>query len=154
MDRPKSKAVSNMNELTKTYKNVTVAVTPINEFALPKKADVIWITLNYHDLHDKFMGPADLAKVNKAVFAALKPGGEFFIVDHAAAKGSGLRDTDTLHRIDPDSVKSEVEAAGFKLEATSDLLANPEDDHTKLVFDKTIRRHTDQFIFKFRKPRR
>jgi len=73
--------------------------------------DLVWISLNYHDLHDPFFAPADLARINKAVFAALKPGGRYVVIDHAAAAGSGLRDTNTLHRIDEASVKSEVEAA-------------------------------------------
>ncbi len=150
----KGRALTRANDVAKASKNVTVAAGPINEFAVPKKADVVWITLNYHDLHDPFMGPADLAKVNKAVWKALKPGGVYLIVDHSAAKGSGLRDTDTLHRIDAETVKSEVTAAGFKLAGSSDMLANPEDDRSKKVFDPSIRRHTDQFVFKFVKPRR
>jgi predicted methyltransferase len=63
-----------------------------------------------------------------------------------------MRDTDTLHRIDPAIVKKQVEAAGFRFVGESKLLANPADDHSKKVFDKTIRGHTDQFIYKFRKP--
>jgi predicted methyltransferase len=150
----KGKAMEGANAFAATFKNVSVVSAPINEFSTPDKLDMAWITLNYHDWHDPFMGPADVAKTNKAVFAALKPGGVFLVVDHVAEPGSGLRDTDTLHRIDAATVKQEVEAAGFKLESTSDLLKNPEDDHTKKVFDPSIRRHTDQFIYKFRKPRR
>jgi predicted methyltransferase len=90
--------------------------------------------------------------LNKAVFASLKPGGVFVIVDHVAETGSGLRDTDTLHRIDPAVVKTQVAAAGFVFEGESDVLRNPADDHKRVVFDKSIRGHTDQFVFKFRKP--
>ena len=75
------------------------------------------------------------------------------LADHAAAPGSGLRDTDTLHRIDKASVISEVTAAGFKLDGQSDILANPADDHTKAVFDPSIRGKTDQFLLRFKKPR-
>jgi len=90
--------------------------------------------------------------LNKAVFAALKPGGTYLIVDHVAQAGSSLRDTDTLHRIDPATVKSQVTAAGFQFVGESPLLANQADDHTKKVFDPSVQGHTDQFIYKFRKP--
>jgi predicted methyltransferase len=76
------------------------------------------------------------------------------VLDHAAEAGSGLRDTDKLHRIDQAVVKKEVEAAGFRLAGESNVLHNPEDNHTKLVFDETIRHKTDQFILIFRKPKR
>lgn len=134
------------------YGNVTVLRDPVNSFKVPEKLDMVWTSMNYHDLHDAFLGPADLGKVNKAIFNALKPGGIYLVLDHAAASGSGLRDTDTLHRIDPAAVKKEVEAAGFKLEAESSVLKNPHDDHTMKVFNPDIRGKTDKFIFKFRKP--
>jgi predicted methyltransferase len=76
----------------------------------------------------------------------------FIVLDHVAATGSGFRDTSTLHRIDPDAVKKEVESAGFKFEGASEVLRNPADDHTLKVFDPAIRGKTDQFILKFRKP--
>lgn len=69
----------------------------------------------------------DRAKLNKAVFAALKPGGVYGIVDHSAAARSGERDAETLHRIDEELVKTGVTAAGFKLDGESDVLRNPED---------------------------
>lgn len=134
------------------YGNVTVLREPVNEFSAPEKLDLVWTSMNYHDLHDKFMGPANLAVLNKAIYDALKPGGVYLVLDHAAAKGTGLRDTETLHRIDPEVVKKEVTAAGFVLEATSDVLSNPDDDHTMKVFASAIRGKTDKFIFKFRKP--
>jgi predicted methyltransferase len=135
------------------YDNVTSLSEPVNEFAAPAPLDLVWISDNYHDLHDPFFAPADLAKVNAAVFKALKPGGIYLVLDHAAPAGSGLADTNTLHRIDEATVKSEVEAAGFKLVGESDALRNPADDHTKAIFDPALRGHTDQFILKFRKPR-
>ena len=136
------------------FKNVSVIAVPVNDFAAPEPLDLVWISLNYHDLHDAFFAPADVAKINKAVFAALKPGGGYVVIDHAAAAGSGLRDTNTLHRIDEASVKSEVEAAGFKLERESDLLHNTGDPRTAHVKDPAIRGKTDQFILVFRKPNR
>ena len=126
---------------------------PISKPELPSNLDAVFIRQNYHDLHVNFMGPADVAAFNKMVFAALKPGGVYVILDHAATPGSGLKDTNTLHRIDIAAVKSEVQAAGFKLEAESNILANPADDHTKMVLDKSIQGKTDQFLLKFRKPK-
>lgn len=138
--------------VAKDYKNVSVIHAPVNAITAPEPLDVVWTSQNYHDLKDDFFKPADTAKVNKAVFAALKPGGIYIVLDHSAEKGSGARDTDTLHRIDEDLVKKEVEAAGFKLVGESNVLRNPADKRTLRVFDKSIRGHTDQFILKFRKP--
>ena len=75
------------------------------------------------------------------------------VLDHVATAGSGIDATETLHRIDPARVKSDVLAAGFKLDAESSILANSGDDHTKNVFDPSVRGHTDQFLFRFRKPK-
>src|SRR6202043_2038950 len=126
---------------------------PINAPALPGKLDAVFIRQNYHDLHDKFMGPADVPGFNKQVYAALKPGGVYVVLDHAATAGSGLAATETLHRIDPASVKAEVTAAGFKFDGESKVLANPADPHDKNVFDPSIRGKTDQFLYRFRKPK-
>jgi predicted methyltransferase len=134
------------------FDNVTARVAPANEFAPPVKLDMVWISDNYHDLHDPFFAPADLAKVNAAVFGALKSGGVYLVLDHAAEAGSGLRDTNTRHRIDEATVKTEVEAAGFKLAGESEALKNPADTHLVAIFDPSIRGHTDQFVLKFRKP--
>jgi predicted methyltransferase len=136
------------------YANVTVLVQPT--FSTPVPVDVIWTAQNYHDLHNPFQGgPApDIARVNAAFLAALKPGGTLIIIDHAAEPGSGVRDTNTLHRIDEAAVKSELTAAGFKLAGESDILKNAADPHTAKVFDPAIRGHTDQFALKFEKPAR
>jgi predicted methyltransferase len=98
------------------------------------------------------MGHIDQTSLDKQVFAALKPGGVFVVVDHVAEAGSGIRDTDTLHRIDPELVKKQALAAGFVFEGESNVLRNPADTHKLKVFDKSIRGHTDQFAYKFRKP--
>ena len=147
------KGADRVKPVTAAHKNVSAVVAPQGTFTLPAKADVVWTSLNYHDLHNLPLGEGGMVKLDKAIFAALKPGGVFLVIDHAAAAGSGARDTNTLHRIDPAVVKQEVEAAGFKLESESRLLANTEDDHTKGVQDPAIRRHTDQFVFRFRKPK-
>ena len=115
--------------------------------------DVIWTFENYHDLHDPFLKGASVPDFLKAAFTLLKPGGVFVIVDHAAAAGSGLKNTDDLHRIDPAAVKAELQAVGFRFDGESKLLANPADPHTALVFDPSIRGKTDQFAYRFRKPK-
>lgn len=134
------------------FPNFTALVAPVNDFATPVPVDLVWLSDNYHDLHDPFFAPADVARINAAVFKALKPGGIYLIVDHAAESGSGLRDTNSLHRIDEATVKAEVEAAGFQLVGESEVLRNPADDHSKRIFDPTIRGRTDQFVLRFRKP--
>lgn len=134
------------------YPNVMFLYEPIAKLHAPEGIDLVWTSDNLHDFHNKLFGPADMTAVNAAIYRALKPGGVYLVLDHAAAAGSGLRDTETLHRIDPEKVKSETLAAGFVLEAESPVLRNPADDHTKKVFDSSIRGVTDQFLFRFRKP--
>jgi predicted methyltransferase len=133
--------------------NVVLSQPPVNSPALPAGLDAVFIRQNYHDLYDKFMGPADVDAFNKAVYAALKPGGVYVILDHSAVAGAPITVTETLHRIDKARVIADVEKAGFKLAGESDILANPADDRTKMVFVPTIRGKTDQFLLKFRKPR-
>lgn len=145
-------AMDHMKGLAQAMPNVEVSAEPVSA-PLPAGLDVVFIRQNYHDLYDKFMGPADVPAFNKAVFAALKPGGVYVVLDHAAAAGSGIAATDTLHRIDPARVKADVLAAGFRFDGESPLLANAADDHSKNVFDPSIRNHTDQFLYRFRKPK-
>jgi predicted methyltransferase len=135
-----------------SYRNVTLLTGSLAAFGMPEKLDLIWMSQSYHDLHDSFLGPPNVSALNKAIFDALKPGGLFLVIDHVAETGSGLRDTETLHRIDPIRMKSEIEAAGFVLESQSDALRNPDDDHKRAVFDPGIRGKTDQVMFRFRKP--
>jgi predicted methyltransferase len=135
------------------YPNVTSLTSPLQSVAFPGKLDLVLTAQNYHDLHLSAF-PADTAsKVNAALFAALKPGGVLLIIDHVATAGSGLRDPDALHRIDPATVRKEVEKAGFKFEAETPILHNAADPHTQIVFDPAIRGKTDQFVYRFRKPR-
>jgi predicted methyltransferase len=132
------------------YANVSVTVQPMSKLAAPVPVDLVWTSQNYHDLHN--IAGVDVTAFNKQMFDSLKPGGIYLVLDHAAQAGSGAKDTKTLHRIDPKTVEAEVEAAGFKLAASSDLLHQGGDDHTLKVFDPAIRGKTDQFILKFRKP--
>ena len=135
------------------YANVEVLIDAADRFAVPEPVDMVWTAQNYHDLHDSFMKPLEIAALNAAIFRALKPGGVYLVIDHAAQAGSGLRDTETLHRIDPASIRAEVTAAGFVFEGESALLRNPDDSHLLRVFDPAIRHRTDQVVLKFRKPR-
>src|ERR1700684_4520195 len=96
-------------------------------------------------------GPAP-PPCNRAGDEPLKPGGSYFIVDHAAAVGAGTSDTQSLHRIEPASLRAEVEAAGFVLDAESTMLANKDDPHSIKVFDPSIKGETDRFAYRFVKP--
>ena len=133
------------------FANVEPLVQPMKAFDPPQKLDLVFISQFYHDMHNADYGGPDIASVNRAVFGALKPGGVYLVIDHSAPD-TGLAATNTLHRIDMEAVKSEVLAAGFVLDATSEVLANPADPHTANVFDPSIRGKTDQFVLKFRKP--
>ena len=148
-----SKGFAEWNKLAATphYANVSVLEQSVDQVTVPAKVDLAFTVQNYHDFHD-FMSPEGVVKFDKSVFDALKPGGLFVVIDHVAPAGSGVSDTNTLHRIDPAVVKKEVEAAGFVFDGQSDALRNPADPHTIPVFDKAIRGHTDQFIYRFRKP--
>jgi predicted methyltransferase len=132
--------------------NVVLDLAPLGTFHLPVKADLFWTSLNYHDLHVPKYANVDMAAFNRLVFDSLKPGGTYFIVDHAAQPGTAAADSPTLHRIDEVTVIKEVTAAGFRLAGESDLLRSASDDHTLKVFDPKVRWKTDQFILKFTKP--
>jgi predicted methyltransferase len=121
--------------------------------SVTQPADVLWMHLFYHDLHTALIQAkgATAAAFNRAVYERLKPGGFYVIVDHAAA-GPGTSDTQALHRIDPGFVRAEVEAAGFVLDAQSDMLANKDDAHTIKAFDPAIKGQTDRFAYRFVKP--
>lgn len=133
------------------YGNVTVLNQAFTAFAPPTPVDVVWTSQNYHDLHLARLN-LDVAAVNRAVFNALRPGGLYVVLDHAAAPGAPVNVADTLHRIDPAIVRREVEAAGFEFVGENDSLRNPADPHTTNVFDASIRGRTDQFILIFRRP--
>jgi predicted methyltransferase len=134
------------------YGNVHVTLQHVAELKLPANVDLVWTSQNYHDFHD--IPDVQVASLNRAVFDALKPGGIYFVLDHAAESGSGTRDTNTLHRIDEETVKQEVKAAGFEPVDESNVLRNKDDPHSGKVFEPPIQGHTDQFLLKFRKPKK
>ena len=130
------------------YGNVTMLPEPNGTPTAPEPVDVVWTSDNYHDLHNPGpFGASDIAGFNKAVFAALKPGGIFIVIDHASAPGAGFTVTGTTHRADPEAVKKEVMAAGFTFVAASDVLHRAKEDFTVRSSDTA-----EQFTFKFRKP--
>ena len=126
--------------------NVSYDVQPTNLPAVATPVDLFWTVQNYHDIPDGLR-----TAFNTAVFKALKPGGTYLIIDHADARGS-LPTIPSKHRIDPAVVRAQVTAAGFRFAGASPVLANPADDHSKPVFDPALRGHTDQFVYRFRKP--
>jgi predicted methyltransferase len=139
--------------LAKARPNVVITAAQPATIPVPEPLDVVWTTLNYHDFKNQKIGDSDAAQTyNAAAFNALKRGGTYFIVDHEAGPGKGASVTSTLHRIESETVKREVEKAGFRLEARSDILRHPADDHSQRVIETGIRGKTDQFVFRFRKP--
>lgn len=155
MDKVAPQRLKSLRSLTSAaaFPNVIVLpLQPIAALSLPQGLDMVWTSQNYHDLHDPFMGSPDMARINKAIYDALKPGGLYIVLDHAAAAGTGVSKTNDLHRIDPAAVKAEVTAAGFQFVSESDVLRNPADDHTLAIFNPAIKGKTDKFIYTFRKP--
>jgi predicted methyltransferase len=138
--------------------NVRQITADIDQFDVaPGSLDAAIFIMSYHDLYwrpaDGSWPPTDPAVLLKGLFSALKPGGVVVVEDHVApANDDASAMVDKLHRIDPAIVKRDFEKAGFIFEAESKVLAHPDDDHTKPVFDDAIRGKTDQFVFRFRKP--
>jgi len=150
----KTDQVDLMRSLAKEPGRENVKAVSADLVAMPEAtqpADVLWLHLFYHDLHTALIQDkgATAADFNRAVYERLKPGGFYVIVDHAAVAGSGTSDTQSLHRIDPATVREEVEAAGFVLDAESTMLANKDDPHSIKVFDPSIKGETDRFAYRF-----
>jgi predicted methyltransferase len=133
------------------HKNVAPVHDPLMQPGPENTLDLVWTSQNYHDLHNN--PQVDLVAFNKLVYRSLKPGGVYVVLDHSAAAGSDPSVTKTLHRIEAATVRKEAEAAGFRFDGESKVLANPADPRTNNVFDPSIRGHTDQFILRFRKPK-
>jgi predicted methyltransferase len=153
----KNDPVGLMRTLAKEPGRENVEVVSTDLVAMPQAtqpADVLWLHLFYHDLHTALMQAkgATAAEFNRAVYERLKSGGYYVIVDHATAAGVGTSNAQSLHRIDPASVREEVEAVGFILDAESTVLANKDDPHSNKVFDPVIKGETDRFAYRFVKP--
>lgn len=145
-------------DLVKRVPNVTILSAMPGDIDPPaNNLDFTLMHLVYHDAYwssEKYKFPAiDPAVLLKRLYAATRPGGIVGVIDHAAVPGGDTRRVaDTLHRIDPAVVKADFARAGFVLEAESDLLRMPGDDHTKSVFDAGVKGRTDRFVMRFRKP--
>lgn len=138
-ERAKSPAMQNVTTLMRGYEDPVPAEV--------KNLDLVTFFYAYHDV--TYM-PVDRAKMDHALFDALKPGGYLVIGDYAALPGAGTSVSKTLHRIDEDFLKKEVEAAGFKLVDEGDFLRNPKDPHDMPIFRPQI--PIDIFVLKFQKP--
>jgi predicted methyltransferase len=136
------------------YPNAVMARTPYDALAYPEPLDVIFTAQNYHDMLITEYNLGDRNAMNRTAFAALKPGGLYVIIDHAAIDGTPIATGGdaVLHRIDQATLRQEVEAAGFVFDGEADFLRNPADTRTVSVFDESIRGRTDQFVLRFRKP--
>jgi len=140
-------------------KNVSLTVTPMESPKFPKsRYDFVLLSLNYHDLYwtsEKYKVPRmDPGAWLKTLKGVVKPGGIVGVIDHVANPNNDTRATvDKLHRIDPNVLKADFRKAGFQLVGSSDILRNPADDHSLLVFDPKIRGKTDRVVYKFRKVR-
>ncbi len=152
------KGYDNYMALKAKQPNVWLRVSPFEAPDLPANTyDFMLINLDYHDVYwesAKYGIPRmDPDQWLKAVYASMKAGAVVGVIDHVANPGDTRATVEKLHRIDPAVVKADFKRAGFVLDGESDLLRNPADDHSLLVFDPAIRGKTDRFIFKFRKPR-
>ena len=137
--------------LATDYPNVRRITGALEDLTFPEPLDVVFMGQEYHDfVIDRF--GVDVARMNAAVFAALKPGGLYVILDHQAATGAGTTVVGTLHRIEGSALRAQVEAAGFIFDGETDVVRNPADDHSLSVFDPAIRGRSDQFVYRFRKP--
>lgn len=110
--------------------------------------DAALTALNFHDIYNG-SGPDRAEQVLRRIGELLRPGGVVGIIDHVGVAG---QDNASLHRIEPDKVAETARAAGFEVEARSDLLRSEADDHTLSVFDESVRGNTDRFLLKLRKP--
>src|ERR1700733_7911915 len=133
------------------YTNVTVVVQPLTKLVTPAPVDLVFTAQNYHDLHNF---PVDVVAFNRTILDSLKPGGLYVVLDHSAPAGSGLADTKTLHRIVADAVNQGASPGGSGCMGATGVLAKAADSRTAAVFDPSIRGKTDQFILKFRKPKK
>jgi predicted methyltransferase len=140
--------------LIKRLGNAEALRKPIDQAGIAGKVDAVVTAMNLHDIYNGYANqPAgEPAAVDflKAIYVALKPGGVLGLIDHTGVAG---QDNAKLHRMLPQQARDAVTKAGFVIEAESKLFVNPTDDHTKLVFDPSIRGHTDQFMWRARKPR-
>jgi predicted methyltransferase len=129
--------------------NVVLVVRKFDDPVPPeaKALDLVTLMFNYHDFGH--LG-VDRARLNRAVFEALKPGGLYVIADHSGRPGTGISESGTLHRIEEAFLRSEVEAAGFRLAEEGTFLRNPGDPRDRETPDPP--QPKDEFVLKFVRP--
>jgi predicted methyltransferase len=130
-------------------KGVVYVVRPIDDPLPPEARNLDLVTFNF-GYHDTTYQNVDRARMNRAVFAALKSGGHYVVADHSAKPGAGIGVGKSLHRIEESLVRGEVEAAGFRLAAEGGFLRNPADPRDAAVFKPS--QPNDEFVLKFVKP--
>lgn len=129
--------------------NFMVVARPFDDPVPPEAAplDLVTLVLNYHDI--SYL-PVDRDAMNRKIFAALRPGGHYVIVDHSALAGTGISTGKTLHRIDEAFLVEEVKRAGFTLEAEGSFMRNPADPRTDPSGE--MKPPSDRFVLRFVKP--
>jgi predicted methyltransferase len=147
---PAVKAAMEERRRAPAMKNVAFVVRDFEDPAPPEARNLDLVTFNFN-YHDTVWLGTDRARMNRAVFEALKPGGVYIVADHSAQAGAGTSVAKSLHRIEESVVVKEVLAAGFKLAARADFLRNPADPRDVTVFKNPVR--NDEFVLKFVKPK-
>ena len=152
------KAKTDFTSFAASRPNVTLISSPFAAPNLaPRSFDFMLINLDYHDVYwesAKYkIGRMEPDAWLRTMFAAMKPGGIVGVVDHVGPAGDTRAIVEKEHRIDPAVVRADFERAGFVLDGESQLLRNPADDHSLLVFDQAIRGKTDRFVYRFKRTR-
>ena len=137
-------------ERHKRLGNVEAVHGDIPQAGLNGKIDAAITALNLHDVYNSPAGEPGAIALLKGIYDALKPGAVLSVIDHVGIAG---QDNAAFHRIQLQQARDAITKAGFTIEAESNVLANPADDHTKGVRDPSVARHTDQFLIRARKPR-
>lgn len=137
--------------IAEARENVSSIMGTFNDPNFPEVLDAAIVVLIYHDTHLTYLN-IDSVSMNQSIYDALKPGGTYLVIDHSAEPGSGLRDVESLHRIDQEIVLKEVESVGFRLVDESDILKNSDDNLDTMVMLPNVKGKSDRFIYKFIKP--
>jgi predicted methyltransferase len=146
---PAAKAAMEERMKKPVMANVAYVVRDFEDPAPPEARELDLVTFNFN-YHDTVWVGTDRARMNRAVFQALKRGGIYIVADHSARAGAGTSVAKSLHRIEESVVRQEVLAAGFRLAESGDFLRNPEDTRELPVSKNTVR--NDEFVLKFVKP--
>ena len=147
---PAAKAALEERLKTRAMSNVTFVIREFEDPVPPEVRNLDLITFNFN-YHDTVWLGTDRARMNRAVFEALKPGGVYIVADHSAQPGAGVNVAKSLHRIEESVVRQEVLAAGFRLAGSGEFLRNANDPRDVPVSKNPVR--NDEFVLKFVKPK-